>query len=95
MVQAGVGEIRGREDVLAAMAMLDGGFTLTWDPYRAEIAAAGDMGYTVGRWTSEQPDGVTTHGVYVSIWRRQPDGTWKVTMDLGNPVGDGPWPEGG
>lgn len=93
MVQPGLGEIRGRDDILAVMAGLDAGQSLTWEPTRAEIASAGDMGYTVGRWTSTGPQGDQTHGVYVSVWRRQADGSWKVSIDLGNPVGEGPWPE--
>ena len=36
--------------------------------------------------TAIGPDGVAIlrTGLYVSIWRRQPDGVWKVEMDLGN-----------
>ena len=30
---------------------------------------------------------VARQGIYVSIWRRQADGSWKVEMDLGNPTG--------
>jgi ketosteroid isomerase-like protein len=67
---------------------------LQWEPERADIAASGDLGWTTGRFVSEGPgpDGTTVRveGIYVSIWRLQPDGTWKVVMDLGNPVSESP-----
>jgi ketosteroid isomerase-like protein len=91
VVQEGVGEIRGREAIRAAAAFLDvPGVSLQWEPVRADIAASGDLGWTTGRFVSEGPgpDGTTARaeGIYVSIWRLQSDGTWKVVMDLGNPV---------
>lgn len=90
MIQAGVGEIRGRAAIREGVAYLDRpGVALRWQPERADIAASGDLGWTTGPWElrSDGPDSpVATRGRYVSIWRRQPDGTWKVVMDLGNPV---------
>ena len=91
MIQQGVGEIRGREQILSAVAHLDDPtFSLRWEPLRADIARSGDLGWTTGQFTVDAtgPDGTTnrTQGLYVSIWRRQPDGTWKVVMDLGNPT---------
>lgn len=95
MVQPGVGEVRGRESVRAVVAALDApGVSLQWEPERADIAASGDLGWTTGRFVSEGPgpDGATarSEGIYVSIWRLQADGTWKVVMDLGNPVTGSP-----
>jgi ketosteroid isomerase-like protein len=62
----------------------------TWAPERASVSAAGDLGYTVGRFSTRVigPDGVEVErtGLYLSIWRRQADGSWKVEMDLGNPL---------
>lgn len=92
MIQAGVGEIRGRNAIRGAVAYLDRpGVALRWEPERADIAASGDLGWTTGPWRLRQdgPAGpVSARGRYVSIWRRQPDGSWKVVMDLGNPVDD-------
>jgi len=91
IVREGDGEIRGRAAVHAASAGLDApGVRLTWDPDRADIAASGDLGWTTGGWVSEATDAdgavTTNQGVYVSIWRLQDDGSWKVVMDLGNPT---------
>lgn len=91
MIQPGVGEIRGRDEILARMAGLDEpGVLLSWEPLRAEIAASGELGWTTGSYRSVRPgaDGevVTGRGRYVTIWRRQADGFWKVAIDLGNPT---------
>ena len=91
VIRQGIGEIRGVEAVQASMdegaaAVLD----FRWFPERAEVAASGDLGYTVGRSRVllMGPDSVemVTTGMYVSIWRRQATGEWKVEMDLGNPL---------
>ena len=74
---------------LMAPAFDAGGFALTWEPEAGEIAASGDLGYTRGRWESRAtgPDGVVAvrTGSYVTIWKRVADGSWKVTLDIGNP----------
>jgi hypothetical protein len=92
MIQAGRGEIRGLGAIGEAISSLDEpGFTLTWEPVRAQGSDDGTLGYTVGRYTSTvvlAADTTVSRGLYVSIWRRQPDGSLKVVMDLGNPVQD-------
>ena len=91
MIQQGVGEIRGLEDVRkAAESMFTPGVTLTWDPVRAHASDDGTLGFTVGGYdfTASLAEGGQTvaQGRYVSIWRKQTDGSWKVLMDLGNPT---------
>jgi ketosteroid isomerase-like protein len=91
MIQPGVGEITGRDAILARMAGLDDPEVhLRWEPLRADIADSGDLGWTTGTYVSESPgeDGevVRGEGRYVTIWRRAEDGSWKVVMDLGNPA---------
>ena len=75
-----------REFVRAARARP--GFSLTWTPTGAEVAAKADVGYTFGLWrgTREGPDGttVTNAGSYVSIWRKQPDGSWRCSVEISN-----------
>lgn len=71
--------------------------TLTWEPAFAEISADGTLGYTTGPWTYEGGEGagqVLIHGHYISIWKIQADGTWKVFLDIGNTYPD-PFPTGG
>lgn len=60
--------------------------TLNWEPIFADVSRAGDLGYTTGpyRVTDQSPEhGPTQHGYYFSIWKRQPDGAWKVAVDVG------------
>lgn len=95
MIVQGVGEVSGRDAIRAAVQGLDApGVSLTWEPQWADIADSGDLGWTRGTYTSESPgpDGEVARdeGLYVSIWRLQPDGSWKVVMDLGNPTGPPP-----
>ena len=56
---------------------------IRWQPLHAEVAASGDLGYTWGvaesAPTKEGP--FKPYGVYVTIWRRQADGTWKFVYD--------------
>lgn len=59
---------------------------LTWKPVFADIAMAGDLGYTTGPYVfrqdpaSKQADGF---GHYVSVWKKQADGAWRVILDCG------------
>ncbi len=83
-------EVIGRADIRKAMesAFSDPTFSLTWAPDGAEVSSAGDLGYTWGRYTSHrvsaEGEETTSRGRYLTIWRRQADGTWKVELDLGN-----------
>jgi ketosteroid isomerase-like protein len=95
IIQPQVGEVRGRSAIRDFMAALDDpNVSLSWEPDRADIAASGDLGWTTGHYVSEVrgPDGALqrSEGLYVSIWRRQADGSWKVVMDLGNPTSPPP-----
>jgi ketosteroid isomerase-like protein len=59
------------------------GFTLSWTPTKAEVGAAGDLGYTTGTYQSTM-GGVSEKGKYVTTWKKQADGAWKVTEDIFN-----------
>jgi ketosteroid isomerase-like protein len=63
--------------------------TLTWKPTQAAASRSGDLGYTWGRYEyrDHSADGkaVVETGNYVTIWKRQSDGSWKVVLDGGTP----------
>lgn len=59
------------------------GFALSWTPTKADVSASGDMGSTAGTYEMTM-GGVTDKGKYVSVWKKQPDGIWKVTDDIFN-----------
>ena len=64
----------------------DGPNTLLWRPAYAGIARSGDFGFTTGPVQIRGKDGVTGH--YFTIWRKQPDGSWKWIFDAGCDVVD-------
>jgi ketosteroid isomerase-like protein len=68
-------------NMLAAFAS---GFTLSWEPSRAEISRGGKLGYTWGRYRAVV-DGKAREGTYMTVWQQQPDGKWKVLFDTGDP----------
>lgn len=61
----------------------DSGFTLTWEPLYAEVAESGELGFTYGVYELDLQDTVQK-GTYVSIWRKDNDGNWKLALDSGN-----------
>jgi ketosteroid isomerase-like protein len=69
-------------DVFTKMAAIPG-FSLRWTPVRADVSAAGDVGYTVGTYEASM-NGATEKGKYVAVWKKQSDGTWKVKEDIFN-----------
>jgi ketosteroid isomerase-like protein len=73
----GLAEIR---DYISAAASIPG-FSVSWTPEGAELAASGDVGDTYGtnRFTFENGAGLltTATGRYLTTWRKQPDGSWK------------------
>ncbi len=64
------------------------GVELAWQPISAEVSASEDMGYTFGTYELkfDGPDGnpVVDEGKYLTIWKRQADGSWKVAVDMFN-----------
>lgn len=58
---------------------------LTWEPEVVEVAASGELGYTSGPYQVRPGRGLepTGCGHYISIWKKQADGTWKVLLDIG------------
>jgi uncharacterized protein (TIGR02246 family) len=85
------GTISGHEAIREMMtpALANPTFSLTWEPVSARVSSSGDLGYTIGRYESRVmgPDEqeVVATGSYVSIWRKQADGSWKVELDIGSP----------
>ena len=66
---------------------------LLWEPRYGDIAASGDLGWLTGPSTSMNPardKGQPRHGNYASVWKRQPDGAFKVVMDVGVNLPDAP-----
>src|SRR5215831_10858240 len=65
------------------------GLQLIWEPRYGDISASGDLGYLTGpvqTINSARDNGQPRPAIYASIWKRQPDGTFKVVMDMGVPT---------
>ena len=84
---AGLPPIVGREKIRASMSGSSKA-VLKWEPVKAEVAKSGDLGYTWGNyeisWQGEDGRTEKLYGKYLNIWKKQPDGTWKAVVDIGN-----------
>jgi ketosteroid isomerase-like protein len=62
--------------------------TLAWKTTKVEVARSGDMAYEYGAYhfdTKMKNGKVSTQtGKYVLVWKKQPDGSWKVAIDTDN-----------
>jgi ketosteroid isomerase-like protein len=67
-----------------------------WEPRYGDISSSGDLGYLTGPVRTGRKDtNEVRHGNYASIWKRQPDGTFKVIVDIGiEPPGEVPFRPG-
>ena len=78
-VATGSGAIR---DTITKMAAAPG-FSLQFGSTKADVSASGDVGYTTGTYQSTM-NGATEKGKYVTVWKKQSDGQWKVMEDIFN-----------
>lgn len=83
--------VEGHDAIAASATWTPDNYQLTWTPEGARMAAGGDMGFTWGHYegVSKDKEGneVKTSGRYMTVWKKQTDGTWKVEVDASN---DGP-----
>lgn len=63
-------------------------YALTWEPTKVEVSQSGDLAYTLGKWSGEAKDEEgnikALGGAYVAVWRKAPNGTWKLVIDIHN-----------
>jgi ketosteroid isomerase-like protein len=63
---------------------------LEWEADQASVSASGDLGYTLGHTTVSRSvpggrDVIVGRLKYLSVWKRQADGQWKVAATVGSP----------
>ena len=79
---------KGREAVRRAATWSPSEYQLTWTPTDAMMGPSGDMGYTWGHFEgrSKDADGkpVVRTGRYITMWRKEANGKWKVVLDAGS-----------
>lgn len=65
---------------------------LSWDPSMADCSC--DLGFTTGPWeySTKAGEAPVAFGNFLSLWRKQKDGNWKLVLDAGteNPKPDNP-----
>ena len=87
-IQAAI--IAGADAVDFLIQQNDADYTMTWEPRNAVVAQSGELGYTYGVYALRPSVKDTViYGTYVSIWKKEKDGTWKFVLDSGNEgIGD-------
>lgn len=56
-----------------------------WKPEYVDVSKSGDLAYTFGHFTWKLPkpgnDTLVFRGIFHTVWKRQPDGSWKYVWD--------------
>ena len=64
------------------------GLKISWQPLRTEVAKSGELGFTSGAYQMTVTDAagkpIEDKGKYVTVWKKQRDGSWKVLLDIFN-----------
>jgi len=83
-IATGSGAIR---DTMTKMVSMPG-FSIQWSAAKADVSASGDLGYTSGTYQMTVNDAagtpMTEMGKYVTVWKKQSGGQWKVKEDIFN-----------
>jgi ketosteroid isomerase-like protein len=67
----------------------DPNFALTFGATKVEVSKAGDYAYSQGTYTQTSTDpktkkAVVEKGKYVTVYKKQADGSWKAVADINN-----------
>jgi uncharacterized protein (TIGR02246 family) len=88
LLAAGGPVATGREAIQKAFTGMIGDpqFALTFAPSKVVVSKGGDMAYEIGDYSitfsgPKKGRPATTKAVYVVVWGKQADGTWKALVD--------------
>jgi ketosteroid isomerase-like protein len=77
--------ILGRAAIAAQAQWDPKTYQLTWTAQGAQMGPSNDMGFTWGHYEGRSKDKngqpVVITGRYFTVWKKMPDGTWKVALD--------------
>jgi ketosteroid isomerase-like protein len=80
------GEKHIAEFIAKAFQLRD--YEIDWQANKAEVAQSGELGYTSGtyemRYRPSRGKLFLDKGKYLMVWKKQPDGSWKVLFDVSN-----------
>jgi uncharacterized protein (TIGR02246 family) len=84
--------MKGSEAINKAISddLADPAFKLNFTNDKTDVASGGDLAYTSGTYTVDYTDPKTKKvekgsGTYVTVFRKQADGTWKAVADISTP----------
>jgi len=87
--------VSGKDAIRTSLAQMtsDPAMALTFEPTKVDVAKSGDLAYTQGSYSITMTDShtkkvVNGHGSYVTVYRKQADGSWKAISDIA--VSDAP-----
>lgn len=87
----GAPPVKGKAAIRMALGDMvkDPSMTLSYTTETAEAAKSGDIGYTAGSYTMTMTDPkskkvMTSKGSYVTVFKKQADGSWKAVQDMAN-----------
>jgi ketosteroid isomerase-like protein len=77
--------ILGRAAIAAQAQWDPKTYQLSWTPQGAQMGPSNDMGFTWGHYEGHSKDKngepVVVTGRYFTVWKKLPNGTWKVALD--------------
>src|SRR5581483_8063932 len=83
--------LKGKDAIHKGVAEMtaDKNLALSFVTSSAEVAKSGDIAYTQGTYTLTVTDPktkkpITERGKYVTVYQKQPDGSWKAVEDINN-----------
>ncbi len=81
----GKAAVVGKAAIAASAAWSPKDYQLTWTPEGGQMGPQGDMGFTWGHYAGHSVDKagnpVNTSGRYMTVWKKLPDGEWKVALE--------------
>lgn len=81
----GMPAIKGAASIRSTMMFAHAkGTRLQLNTENTQLAASGDIGYTTGTWRLTGADGAVETGKFVTIWKNQGGGTWRIIEDIVN-----------
>jgi len=97
LMNSGMPASTGKDAIRKALKdmVADPAFALKFQATQVEVARSGDVGYTHGQYTMTITDPaskkvINDKGSYVTVYKKQADGSWKATEDA--PISELPPP---
>ena len=82
--------VKGKQAIRDLMAPFfsEPGNSLSWKPINGEVSVSGDLGFTYGKAVFKTVNATgeleTRTSKYLTVWKKDSDGVWKVVADIGN-----------